>query len=229
MIEVQLKPYLLKFQNQLKTAVIKNSLFGVQDFEELQESFDLIVSSLQENEDYFIEIEQHKIDRFNLGPHAIALANAGESLHSISKTLGIISNCAVSPEELKDWFDNYSNLTYSRKQKNYGNIFNVQERMQQVYQELQDQLELIRSTDKEEFFRGKTTREQVILEVLNNLRVLTKDAKDILKTVDEHQRLEEFKSLVIETIRKVDPIIATSIIEKLTQDQTLFKALLPPK
>lgn len=229
MIEVQLKPYLLKFQNQLKTAVIKNSLFGVQDFEELQESFDLIVSSLQENEDYFIEIEQHKIDRFNLGPHAIALANAGQSLHNICKTLGIISNCAISPEELKDWFDNYSNLTYSRKQKNYGNIFNVQERMQQVYQELQDQLELIRSTDKEEFFRGKTTREQVILEVLNNLRVLTKDAKDILKTVDEHQRLEEFKSLVIETIRKVEPSIATAIIEKLTQDQTLFKALLPPK
>lgn len=229
MIEVQLKPYLLKFQTQLKNAVIKNSLFGVDDFEELQESFDLIVSSLQENEDYFIEIEQHKIDRFNLGSHAVALANAGESLPNISKTLGIISNCAISPEELKDWFDNYSNLTYNRKQKNYGNIFNVQERMQQVYEELQDQLELIRSTDKEEFFRGKTTREQVILEVLNNLRVLTKDAKDILKTVDEHQRLEEFKSLVIETIRRVEPSVATLIIEKLTQDQALFKALLPPK
>lgn len=229
MIEVKLKPYLLEFQLKLKEAVIRNGLFGIEDFNELQESFDVILSSLNINDEYYIEIEEHKIDKFNLGSQAIALANAGESIDSISKTLSIISNCGVTPEELKYWFDNYSNLSYNKKQKSYGNIFNVQERMQTIYQELQDQLEVIRTTSKEDFFRGKTTREQVILDVLKDIRMLTKDAKEILKTVDEHQRLEEFKYLVIETIRSVDPTIATTIIKKLEQDKALFNALLPPK
>lgn len=229
MIEVKLKPYLLEFQTKLKEAVVRNGLFGTEDFNELQESFDIIISSLSINEEYYIEIEEHKIDKFNLGPQAIALANAGESLVSIAKTLSIISSCGVTPDELKYWFDNYSNLTYNKKQKSYGNIFNVQERMQMLYQDLQDQLDEIKLTSKEDFFRGKTTKEQVINDTLAHIRMLTKDAKEILKTVDEHQKLEEFKYLVIETIRSVDPIIATTIIKKLEQDKALFNALLPPK
>jgi len=228
MIEVKLKPYLLDFQLKLKEAIVNTGVFGIKEFSDLEESFALIIGSLQENEDYYIKIEEHKIDRFGLSEHAVKFANSGVSLKDTAQSLSIISGQGITIDELKYWYDNYSNIMHTRKVKNYGNIFNVQERMQIIFEQLQDHLEEIRSTNKEEFFKGKTTREQVILEVLKDIRTLTRDAKEILKTVNQQQKLDEFKYLVIDTIRTIDPNTAQVIIQKLEQDKALFNALLPP-
>lgn len=228
MIEVQLKPYLLDFQLKFKDAILNHSLFGIQDFQDLQDNFEIIIASLSKSEEYYIEIEEHRIDKFGLGQHAVNFANSGSSLKDTATALSIISGQTISIEELKYWYENYSTIARAKKVKTYGNIFNIQERMQTIFEELQDHLEEIRVTNKEDFFKGKTTREQVIIDVLKDVRTLTKDAKEILKTVNQQQKLEEFKYLVIETIRTIDPGTAQIIIQKLEQDQALFNALLPP-
>jgi hypothetical protein len=228
-IELNLKNHLIDFKNNINDIFLKYELYGKEDVSDTLESLEIIVSSMEENDDYFLPLIEHKIDQYGLSETAVKLANSGMDIKTISLTVSAISGMGITEDELKEWYKNYSVLKHTRKTKVYGNLFNVQERMQEIYENLLDHLDLIKETPKEEFFKGKTTREQVTLEVLKDVRTITKDAKEILKTINHYQKLEEFKSLVIETIRSIDPTTARVIIEKLEQDKALFNALLPPK
>jgi hypothetical protein len=229
MIELNLKEYLTDFQQNIKDIFIKYELYGREDITDSLESLDVILSSLEENDNYFIPLNNNKIDKYGMAEQAVKLANKGMSLDNISLALSTYSGVGITIEELKDWYRHYSGIKHTRTVKSYGNIFNVQERMQEIYESLIDHLHLIENTPKEEFYKGKTTREQVTLEVLRDVRAITKDAKEILKTINHYQKLEEFKAIVIETIRNIDPMAAQTIIRKLEQDKALFNALLPPK
>jgi hypothetical protein len=229
MIEVELKNYLSEFKNKFKEALLKHELCGIQDFDNLLDSINVIVSSAEENEDLFIPIEEHKIDKFGMAECAVRLANSGMSMKQMAETISTISGAGLTEKELAAWFSNYSNLGYTRKTKAFGNIFNVNERMQQAYESLVILIEQIENTPKEEFFKGKTTQAQVLLAAMAEMRQLTKEAKDIIKSINHQQKLEEFKMLVLDTIRKIDPATGRLIIEKLEQDKALFNALLPPK
>jgi hypothetical protein len=228
MIEVNLKHHVLDFSEKFKDLLLKYELYGKEDINNLLDDLNIITANLQENDDYFVPLIEHKIDQFGLAETAVKLANAGTGVEDISRTLSIISGVGVAKHEVEDWFKNYSVIKHTRTIKAYGNVFDVQERMQDLYETLLDHMALIEDTPKEEFFKAKTTREQVKLEVLRDIRAITKDAKEILKTINHYQRLEEFKSLVIQTIKSIDPTIANMIIEKLSQDKALFNALLPP-
>lgn len=227
MIELNLKHHLVDFKKDFTDLLLKYELYGKEDISNLVDSLNIIVSSI-EQDDFYIPVIEHKIDKFGIAEAAINLANAGRNINDIALILSTTSGIAITSSELEDWYKNYSNIKHTRSAKAYGNIFNVQERMQQIYETLMDHLKLIENTPKEEFFKAKTTREQVTLEVLKDVRSITKDAKEILKTINHYQRFEEFKFLVIETIRSIDPATAQIITDKIQQDKALFNALLPP-
>lgn len=229
MIEVELKSYLQDFKDKFKDALLKHELFGIQDFDNLLDALNTIVVSVEENEDLFIPIQEHKIDKFGMAEYAVRLANSGMSMKQMAETISTISGAGLTEKELAAWFSNYSNLAHTRKTKAFGNIFNVNERMQEAYERLLILMDRIEETDKEEFYKGKTTKAQVQLAAMSEMRQLTKEAKDIIKSINHQQKLEEFKMLVLDTIRKIDPTTGRLIIEKLEQDKALFNALLPPK
>lgn len=228
MIEVQFKGYLNDFLDKFKDALLKHELYGVEDFDMLLDSLTTIVAGVEENEDLFIPVEEHKIDKFGMSEYAVRLANSGMSRKQLAITLTTMSGQAISEKEVKEWFANYSNLKHTRKTKSYGNIFNVNDRMQEAYERLLIIIEDIEATPKDEFFKGKTTKSQVLLAAMGEMRQLTKEAKDIIKSINHQQKLEEFKMLVLDTIRKIDPATGRIIVEKLKQDKALFNALLPP-
>lgn len=229
MIELNLKNHIIDFKKDITDLFLKYELYGKEDVDDLMDSLSIIVNSLEQNDDCYIALAEHKIDQCGMAANAINLANAGMKIEDISLTLSTISGVGISISELKEWYKNYSSIKHTRNVKAYGNIFDVQERMQDIYESLVDHLAVIKDTPKEEFFKGKTTREQVILEVIKDVRGITRDAKEILKTINHYQKLQEFRSLVIETIRGIDPSTARIIIEKLQQDKAMFNALLPPK
>lgn len=228
MIEVQFKNYLVEFKDKFKDALLKHELYGIDDFDILLSSLNTIVSGVEENEDLFIPIDEHKIDKFGMAEYAVRLANKGMGRKQLAETLSTISGQGISVKELDEWFANYSNLKHTRKVESFGNIFDVNERMQEAYQRLIILIETIEATSPEEFYKGKTTKAQVLLQASGEMRQLTKEAKDIIKSINHQQKLEEFKMLVLETIRKTDPATGRIIIEKLKQDKALFNALLPP-
>ena len=229
MIEVQLNHYLVEFKNTFKETLLKHELYGIQDFDDLLDSLLTIVNSVEKNADLFIPIEEHKLDKYGMSEYAVRLRNNGMNLAMIANTLSTISGTGITEREVKEWFATYSNLTYTRKSKAYGNIFDIQERMQEIYANLSAHLEVVKDTDKGEFWKAKTTKQQVTLDIYKEIRFLTKDAKEIIKSINHQEKLNEFKRVVIETIRQIDPGTARTIIEKLEQDKALFNALLPPE
>lgn len=228
MIEIQFKGYLNEFLEKFKNALLKHELYGIKDFDLLLDSLNTIVTSVKENEDLFIPIDEHKIDKYGIAEYTVRLANTGMSSKELAQTLSIMSAQTITEKDLSEWFANYSNLKHTRKVKAYGNIFNVNERMQEAYERLLIIIEDIEATPKDEFFKGKTTKAQVLLQAMGEMRQLSKEAKDIIKSINHQQKLEEFKMLVLDTIRKIDPTTGRIIIEKLKQDKALFNALLPP-
>lgn len=228
MIEIQLRQYLIEFQDRFKEILLKHELYGIPDFDNLLSSLNTVVVSAQNNEELFIPIEEHKLDKFGLSEQAVRLANAGYPNKKVAEVLSLVSGSAISENEVKEWFANYSSLTMMRKPKLHSNLFDVQERMQDMYMALTDHLEHIQSTKPEDFWKAKTTKQQVILDVYKELRFLTKDAKSIIESINHQQKLNEFRKLVVETIRKIDPTTARIIIEKLEQDKAIYAAMLPP-
>lgn len=228
MIEIQLREFLIDFQDRFKQALLKHELYGISDFDDLLSSLSTVVTSSIDNEELFIPIEEHKLDKFGLSEQAVRLANANYSHKKIAEVLTLMSGSDIQEKEVREWFANYSSLSMIRKPKIHANLFDVQERMQDVYMALMDHLEKINNSAPEDFWKAKTTKQQVTLDVYKELRFLTKDAKAIIESIDHQQKLNEFRKMVIDTIRKIDPTTARIIIEKLEQDKAVYAALLPP-
>jgi hypothetical protein len=228
MIDLEIKSFILDFRERFKQCLLKHELYGIEDFDLLLQSINLIADTMLEREDLFIPVQEHKLDKFGLSEMAVRFANVGKSHREIAETISTAGGVSITEKEVKEWFETYSNLKMVKKKKTYGNVFAIQERMQDIYSQLMEHLDGVKETENEEFWKGKTTKQQVILDIYKEVRYLTKDATDILKSINHQQQLEQFKMLVLETIRKIDPGTARIIIEKLEQDKALFNAILPP-
>lgn len=228
MLQLNVKEFLIDFNQKFKTVLIKNKLFGTKDFEVLIDELNFILDHLENNESSLLSFKEHKMDKHGVSEYAVKLLNSGKSYDDIADILCTILNVQINEEEVKDWFANYSSLQLTRTRKKQSNLFDIQERMQEIYQRLNDHLILIEEEPQETYLKARTTKEQVMLEVYKEIRMLTKDAKSVIESLDNQRKIQEFAKLVIETIRNIEPGVARLIIEKLKQDKAMFNALLPP-
>lgn len=227
MIEVELKDYLKSLLSQLKTALLKHELYGIEDFDNILSTLTTITDSVEANPDIFIPVKEHVIDKYGLGEVLVKFVNNGYDYKVISEILTTQSGMTITSKDIKEWVENYSSLNYNKKPKGHGNLFDVQERMQDVYARLNDHLELVNTSDPGDFFKAKTTKQQVTLEIYKEIRMLTKDAANIMQAVSRQQQLQEFRKIILESIREVSPSTAQAIVRKLKQNKALASALMP--
>ena len=229
MIEVELKELLETFQDNLCTCLLKHELYGLEDFDKLKEEVEVIIASLEGREAMTVSLEMHPIDKFGLSSITTDLINAGMSNKDISKVLTTKSGVGITDKEIQKWKDNYSHLSYNiMKEEKKGSIFDVQARMQSVYSMVYDHLESIKETTPEEFWKGKTTKQQVMLDTMKELRQLTKEAVAIINMISHQERLRQFTDIVMETIKETDQATAQVIYRKLKQNKALMNVLTPP-
>ncbi len=227
MLEVEIKEYLNNFKENLKNALLKYELFGVEEFDNLLNSLSLLTNQIDNDRELYLPLKEHIIDKYGLGQSVINLANNQYSSSQIAEVITIQSGVIISKDEINYWLQNYSVINGVRKTKIHGNLFDIQDRMQDIYMQVIDHLEVIKESDKEEFYSAKTTRQQVVLDTYKELRALTKDASSILQSISQQQQLNEFRKLVIESIKEVSPTTAQSIVQKLKQNKAIYTALLP--
>lgn len=228
MIEVELKSYVKTFIEDLKNALLKYELFGVEEFDQLLTSIQSLESSINVNKDIFINLLQSPIDKYNMGEYTIRYINNGYTYKQIAEILSLNAGIIITEKDVKTWRNTYSSLDrINTRARNTSNLFDIQDRMQDIYTQLYEHLEVIKETDKKEFLAARTTRQQVILDVLKEVRMLTKDAANILESISHQQQLNEFRKVILESIKEVSPSVAQSIIRKLKQNKALFSTLLP--
>ena len=229
MIEVELKSYLNSFKEDLKNLLLKHELYGIPEWDTLLSSLTQLTDSVNIDEDYYISLNQSPIDKYDLSDYAVKYINSGMGYKAAAEVLSINAGIVISEREVKEYIETYSVIDrVKKKKKEVGNIFDIQDRMQDIYSQLLEHLEEIKQTDKEEFLRAKTTRQQVVLDTYKEVRMLTKDASSILESISHQEQLQEFRKVILESIKEVSPAVAQTIIRKLRQNKALFTALLPP-
>lgn len=229
MIEVELKELLEKFKADLCDSLLKHELYGIEDFDSLKETIEVIITSLEGREALAISLESHPIDKFGLASLATDMINGGIDNKSIAKTLSAKSGIGISSKEVKTWQDTYSHLSYeTMKQEKKGNIFDVQTRLQDLYSMLYDHLEAIKEADPEDFWKAKTSKQQVILDAMKELRMLSGEATKVIGMISHQERLRQFTDIVMETIKETDQATAQIIFSKLKKNKALMNVLTPP-
>lgn len=227
MIEVELKDYLINFTAQFKNALLKHELFGIEEFDNLLGTLNTLSESVEANPDVFIPINEHVIDKYGMGEVVIKFVNNGFNYKTISEIITVQSGVGIGQKEIKEWVENYSTLKYNKKPQGHGNLFDVQDRMQQIYTQLSDHINEVKSTSKEEFLRAKTTRQSELRETYKEIRMLTKDAANLMQAITSQQQLAEFRKVILESIKEVSPATAQAIIRKLRQNKAIASSLLP--
>ena len=227
MIEVELKQYLETHIEQYKNALLKHELYGIEEFDNLLVQLINLNNSLEISKKTFITLDEHVIDKYCLGEVVLKFVNNNFSYSSISEIISIQAGVIINVKQIKDWVENYSHLASLEKPQGHGNLFDIQERMQDIFSELQEHLHLVKQTDKEEFYKARITKQQVLLETYREIRALTKDAASIINSLSHQAQLQEFRKVIIESIKEVSPAVAQSVIRKLKQNKALYSALLP--
>ena len=228
MIEVELKSYINVFIDEFKSALLKHELFGIKEFDQLLTSIQNLENSINVNDDIFINLIQSPIDKYGMGEYAIKYINNGYTYKQTAEILSLNAGIIITEKDVKTWRDNYSSLDrINTRSKNTSNLFDIQDRMQDIYTQLYEHLDLIKETEQKEFLAARTTRQQVVLDTMKEIRMLTKDAASILESISHQQQLNEFRKVILESIKEVSPSVAQSIIRKLKQNKALFTALIP--
>lgn len=227
MIEVELKEYLSNFTGQFKEALLKHELYGIEEFDNLLSSIKTISDGIEANPDVFIPINEHIIDKYGLGEMVIKFINSGYNYKTLAEILTTQSGVSINQKNIKEWVENYSTLTYKKRPQGHGNLFDVQERMQDIYSRLLEHLQTVEKTSQNEFLQAKITKQQVTLDIYKEIRMLTKDAANIMQAISHQAQLQEFRKVILESIKEVSPATAQAIIRKLRQNKAIASALLP--
>lgn len=227
MIEVELKEYINVLDTQLKDALLKHELYGIQDFDSIVETLTMLKSALETTSDVYIPLQEHAIDKYGLGEMVIKFRNSNYSLKQIAEIITVQAGVIISEKDVKQWTDTYSTVNVSKRPVGHGNLFDIQERMQDVYGQLMDHLETVKQSEKAEFWQAKTTKQQVVLDIYKEIRMITKDASNIIQAISHQEQLQEFRKAVLESIKEISPSVQQAIIRKLKQNRTLYSSLLP--
>ena len=228
MIEIQLKDLLIDYKKKLYDCLLKYELHGIEDIEEVKETLETIIISLESRAAITISLEEHPIDKFNLATLVTSLINNNFSNKEISETISIKHNIGITPKEIRSWKENYSHLSYEKQKiEERGNVFDVQTRMQDLYNMVYTHLEAIKESEPEDFWKAKTSKQQVILDAMKELRQISSDATKIISMVSHQERLRNFTQIVLETIRETDQATANIILNKLKKHKTLMSVLTP--
>lgn len=228
MIEVEIKSFLDNLEYQLKEIFLKYELLGKEEIVDLLETIHSLIENIEKHKEIYLPIEAHPIDKYGMRELVINLANHGTAHSQIASVISIQTGIVISTREVSNWLDNYSNLSIVQKNSQTANVFDIQNGMQSIYAQLLDHLEIVKETDQEDYFKAKTTKQQVVLETYKEIRALTKDAASILQVISKQEQLESFKNAVLDSIKEVSPSTAQIIVKKLKDNKALYNSLMPP-
>lgn len=228
MVEVELKDLLVQFQGKLNECFLEHELHGIESVEDLKDNLEAMIAGLESRAAMTISLEEHPIDKFGLATLAAQLINANTTNKQVAEILTSNSNIAFTAKEVQQWKDNYSHLSYDKKKaEEKRNVFDIQNRLQDLYSMVYDHLQLIKDSQPEDFWKAKTSQQQVMLDAMKELRMISADAVKVINMVSHQERLSNFMQIVYETVNQIDPATANTILTKLKQNKALISALTP--
>lgn len=219
------------FEGRFLKCLMTEELVGAEPWTSLLEEFMGIKEIFQTiaTEETFNFKALNIIDRLKLAQNVISLKNSDYDDKEISEILSTQTGQHILQADVSIWLENYSNITLSaRPQVLRGSIFDTQSRMQDLHERLLILMEEVKKMTAEDFKYTKTTKPEVIKDIISEMRQLTKDASQVITAISNLNRLKEFQQMVLEAIATVSPQVQQAILRKLGEQKAIMGALLPP-
>ncbi len=203
-----------------------------------ENSYQLILNDLEYLRNKLVEdnslatpniIPANLIDQLGLASYLIQFYQAGQTISSIANSLSTIAGYAVKTTDIEDWLTSYkeNNSLYIKPNENkIGSIFDASSRYQDLYENLTNLLDDIKLAQDNNFKGKSTTKEQVLIELFREMRMLTTEADKFVSTQIRAQSMRTLIGDIVNTISAYNPIIARDIITILKMKSSLWDALL---
>lgn len=220
---------LVEWRGRLRAYFLSKSLMGTPAATELLEDIDDLIKGLDVPAGGGITLDKvHVIDRLGCGLSVLSMYCDGTDTATISKVLGTQTGTEITPSEVQQWVDNYETSGVVRKNTMANHsIFDTKNRMEDLQLMLERLLADVEMADPSEFARAKTTRYEVQLAAIGQLRSTVKDARQVVEALHQMNTYHELARIIVEEIRTQSPAVAQRILQVLKKKGVLVKAVLP--
>lgn len=214
---------------RLKAYFLSKSLMGAPPTTELLEDLDDLIKGLDVPADAGLTLDRvHAIDRLGCGLSVLSMYCDGTDTATISKVLETQTGVEITPSEVQQWVDNYeaSGVVRRNSMANHS-IFDTKNRMEDLQLMIQRLLADVEVEDPAVFARAKTTRYDVQLTAIAQLRSTVKDARQVVEALHQMNTYHELARIIVEEIRTESPAVAQRILQVLKKKGVVVKAVLP--
>jgi hypothetical protein len=174
-------------------------------------------------------IPANVIDQTGLTSYLIQFHQAGQTAENIASSLSTLAGFVISKNDIENWLTTYkeTNSLYIKPNENkIGSIFDASSRYQDLYENLSILLDDIKIANDSNFKGKSSSREQILIELFREMRMLTTEADKFVSTQIRAQSMRTLIADIVNTIAAYNPIVARDLITIIKTKSSLWDALL---
>lgn len=217
-----------KWKKDFRDLILINELAGKIEWDEISlrinSILDLLLDEVASTESLPIVYKQSRIDSLNLGQTILDMVRDQVPIPIIATAISAQIGMDISSKEVDQWIISY-NKSHNKAAR--PSVFETSSRLEDIHDLIHKHMEYIKGLDEDDFKSAKTTKAQVMLEVYKELRMLYKDANQLVASVKQLESIKEFKDSVLEVIQDVSPAQYHLIIRRLNEKKAALSAFTP--
>ena len=229
MIEPHL--FVKKIEQDLRDQLTIDERIGENSYQLILNDLDYLKQKLIEDNKLEIPniIPSNLVDQLGLASYLIQFYQSGQTISSIANSLSTIAGQTIRTDHIDEWLTTYkeTNSLYIKPNENkIGSIFDASSRYQDLYENLSGLFDDIKLANDNNFKGKSTTREQVLIELFREMRMLTTEADKFVSTQIRAQSMRTLIADIVNTIAAYNPIVARDLISIIKLKSSLWDALL---
>jgi hypothetical protein len=220
---------LMEWRGNLYRYLLSKSLMGQKEAVELIEDFDDIIEGMDVPDVRGFTLKNvHLIDRLGCGLAVLSMYCEGMDTEAIAKVVETQTGVTISGIEVAKWIELYEKSGVVRQNTMTNlSIFDTKNRMEDIYLSLQKIMQDIEQAEDGEFSRSKTTRYEVQLTAMGQMRSAVKDARQIVEALHQMNTYRELANIILQEIAQESPSLQGRVLRRLKEKGAVIKAILP--
>lgn len=217
-----------EWEKDFKDLLLESNLVGIDEWDDIynraKSLFKLFLDEVAIVESVPIVYKQSRIDTMVLGPTILDMIRDQIPIPIIATAISAQTGIDISSKEIDQWVVEYNK---SHNKTSRPSVFETSSRLEDIHDLIHKHMDYIKGLDEDDFKSAKTTKAQVMLEVYKELRMLYKDANQLVASVKQLESIKEFKDSVLEVIQDVSPAQYHLIIRRLNEKKAALSAFTP--
>lgn len=217
-----------EWEGDFRSLLLKEELLGKDEwtdiFSRIRSIHDLVKDEIERVEALPVIHKQNLVDSLGLGPQVLDMLRAQVPIPTIATTLSAQTALTIPTKEIDAWVIEYNRGNGGRTKPS---VFETSSRLEDIHELIFRHIEYVESLEDDAFKSAKTTKAQVLLEVYKELRMLYKDANQLMASIKQMNSIQEFQQSVLEVIKDVSLSDYHLIMKKLNEKKALMSAFTP--